>query len=126
MIPTEGCVTINIEAMPLASVKEWRARIGSSWCALGRPFKASKSPGNYRSLAALSGSAMLQAICALMVMVLALTRATTIEFIRGAKSVNGCVNDCRRQIKSEWRTMIYGVSWNSPLHSFNSTMGYIF
>ena len=25
--------------MPLGSVAEWRARIGSSWCALGRPFK---------------------------------------------------------------------------------------
>ena len=25
--------------MPLASNEEWRARIGSSWCALGRPFK---------------------------------------------------------------------------------------
>ena len=26
--------------MPLASVDEWRARIGSSWCALGRPVKS--------------------------------------------------------------------------------------
>ena len=25
--------------MPIASNEEWRARIGSSWCALGRPFK---------------------------------------------------------------------------------------
>ena len=25
--------------MPFWSVGEWRARIGSSWCALGRPFK---------------------------------------------------------------------------------------
>ena len=24
--------------MPLWSVEEWRARIGSSWCALGRPY----------------------------------------------------------------------------------------
>ena len=24
--------------MPLASIEEWRAHIGSSWCALGRPF----------------------------------------------------------------------------------------
>ena len=103
MIPTEGCVTINIEAMPLASVKEWRARIGSSWCALGRPFKASKSPGNYRSFAALSGSAMLQAVYtyALMAMVLALTRDTAAVFIRGTESINGCVNECQRQIKSE-------------------------
>ena len=29
--------------MPLGSVTEWRARIGSSWCALGRPFKT-RSP----------------------------------------------------------------------------------
>ena len=25
--------------MPYWSIGEWRARIGSSWCALGRPFK---------------------------------------------------------------------------------------
>ena len=29
--------------MPLGSIEEWRARIGSSWCALGRPFKT-RSP----------------------------------------------------------------------------------
>ena len=29
--------------MPQGSVAEWRARIGSSWCALGRPFKT-RSP----------------------------------------------------------------------------------
>lgn len=31
--------------MPLWSNEEWRARIGSSWCALGRPMK-SGSPGS--------------------------------------------------------------------------------
>ena len=34
--------------MPLESIAEWRARIGSSWCALGHPFK-SKSSGAVRS-----------------------------------------------------------------------------
>ena len=29
--------------MPLWSIGEWRARIGSSWCALGRPFKTNLS-----------------------------------------------------------------------------------
>ena len=29
--------------MPLGSIAEWRARIGSSWCALGQPFKT-RSP----------------------------------------------------------------------------------
>ena len=29
--------------MPAWSIAEWRARIGSSWCTLGRPFKA-RSP----------------------------------------------------------------------------------
>ena len=94
--------TSNYEAMPLASVEEWRARIGSCWCALGRPFKTSKSPGNYRSFAILSESAVLQAIYALMMaMVLALTRDTAVVFIRGAESINGYVNECQRQIKSE-------------------------
>lgn len=26
--------------MPFGSIAEWRARIGSSWCALGRPLNA--------------------------------------------------------------------------------------
>ena len=29
--------------MPLWSIAEWRARIGSSWCAIGRPFKTKSS-----------------------------------------------------------------------------------
>ena len=29
--------------MPAWSIAEWRARIGASWCALGRPFKT-RSP----------------------------------------------------------------------------------
>ena len=98
---TEGVSQINIHvgvAMPLASVEEWRARIGSSWCALGRLFKTSiKSPGDYRrSFSAVSGSATLQAVYALMVMVLALTRDTAVVFVRGVER-----NECQRQIKSE-------------------------
>ena len=88
--------------MPLASVEEWRARVGSSWCALGRPFKTSKSSGNYRSFAAVSGSVMLQVVYALMAMVLALTQDTTVVFVRGIEHINECINECRRQIyKSE-------------------------
>ena len=84
--------------MPLASVEEWRARIGSSWFALARPFKTSKLSENYRSFAALSGGVMLQAVYALMV--LALTRDAG-AYVRGAKSINGCINECQRRIKSE-------------------------
>ena len=87
--------------MPLASVEEWRARIGSSWCALGRPFKISNSSGNYRSFAALSGSAMLQAVYELMAMVLALTRDATVVFVREVEHINGCISECQRQIESE-------------------------
>jgi hypothetical protein len=78
--------------MPLASIEEWRARIGSCWYTLGRPFKTRKSSGNYRSYAAaLSGSAILQAVHALMAMVL----------VQGVESINGCVIECQRWIKSE-------------------------
>ena len=78
--------------MPLASVEEWRARIGSSWCALGRPFKTNKSSGNHQSLSyALSGRAMLQAVYLLMALIL----------VQGVKFVNGCVTECPRQLKSE-------------------------
>ena len=35
--------TCPVVSMPLGSIAEWRVRIGSSWCALGRPFKA-RSP----------------------------------------------------------------------------------
>ena len=45
---------------------------------------------------------MLQAVYALVAMVLALTRDAAVVFVRGAESVNnGCVNECQRQIKSE-------------------------
>lgn len=37
---TRVSLTIN---MPAWSIDEWRARIGSSWCAVGRPFKT-RSP----------------------------------------------------------------------------------
>ena len=33
----------RLQSMPLGSIAEWRARIGSSWCALGWPFKT-RSP----------------------------------------------------------------------------------
>ena len=86
--------------MPLASVEEWRARIGSCWCALGKPFKTSKSSGNhYHSYAeALSGTAMLGAVYALIAMVLVL----------GVEGINGCVNECQRQIKSEFNIATSG------------------
>ena len=122
LIPDDaGCVTINIYvcvAMPLASVEEWRARIGSSWCALGRPFKMRKSSGNYRSFGAVSGSAMLQAIASvyvLVAMVLALTRDTTVAaLVRGVESINGCVSECQRQIKSE-----FGQNYSTDLKNAN-------
>ena len=94
--------TINIkgyEAMPLASVEEWKARIGSCWCALGRRFKANKSSGNYQSFTILSGSAVLQTVYALVAMVL--TQDTAVVFVRGVESINECVSECQRQIKSE-------------------------
>ena len=36
-------IFILLLAMPLGSNQEWRARIGSSWCALGRPLKSKSS-----------------------------------------------------------------------------------
>ena len=82
--------------MPLASVEEWRARIGSCWRALGRLFKASKSSGKYQSYAAaLSGSAMLQAVYAMM--------AISMIFVRhGIERSNGYIMECPRGIKSEF------------------------
>ena len=83
-------------AMPFASVEDWRARIGLCWCALGRPFKTSTLLSeDYQPCAALSGSAVLQAVCALMAVVL----------VQGIESINGCVIKCQRRIKSEsvWR-----------------------
>ena len=57
--------------MPLWSIGEWRARIGSSWCALGRPFKT-RSPfrgGGRRVLRALIRSDMVTMIIMLMVFI---------------------------------------------------------
>ena len=47
MIPS---VCYSLSTMPLWSVQEWRARIGTSWCALGRPIRSKssyRSRGNY-------------------------------------------------------------------------------
>ena len=88
------CVSV---AMPLWSNEEWRARIGSCWCALGRPFKTDKSSGDYQSCA-LSGRAMLQAVYVLMAMIL----------VQGVKSINGCVNECQRQLKSKSNRQLQG------------------
>ena len=79
--------------MPLWSNEEWRARIGSCWCALGRPFKTDKSSGSYPSCA-LSGRAI-QAVYVLMALIL----------VQGLKSINECVIGCRRQLKSELQTI---------------------
>ena len=57
--------------MPLWSIGEWRARIGFSWCALGRPFKT-RSPfrgGGGRVLRALTRSDMVTMIIMLMVFI---------------------------------------------------------
>ena len=54
--------------MPLWSIGEWRARIGSSWCALGRPFKI-RSPfrgGGERVLRALTQTDVVTMIVVLM------------------------------------------------------------
>ena len=40
-----SCIT-----MPLWSNEEWRARIGSSWCAIGRPFKCKSSTNHQGNL----------------------------------------------------------------------------
>ena len=59
--------------MPLWSIGEWRARIGSSWCALGQPFKT-RSPfrrggGGGRVLRALTQSDVVTMIIMLMVFI---------------------------------------------------------
>ena len=75
--------------MPFASVEDWRARIGSCWCVLGRPFK-SKSSGNHQSHAHISGRAMLQAVNVL-----------TLILVLGVKNINQYITECQRQLKSE-------------------------
>ena len=58
--------------MPLWSIGEWRARIGSSWCALGWPFKT-RSPlgggGGRRVLRALTRTDVVTMIIMLMVFI---------------------------------------------------------
>jgi hypothetical protein len=58
--------------MPLWSIGEWRAHIGSSWCALGRRFKT-RSPfrggGGGRVLRALTQSDVVTMIIMLMVFI---------------------------------------------------------
>ena len=76
--------------MPLWSNEEWRARIGSCRCVLGRPLTTDKSSGNYQSNE-LCGKNILQAVYILMSLIP----------VQGIKSINGCVTDCQRLVKSE-------------------------
>ena len=55
--------------MPLWSIGEWRARIGSSWCVLGRPFKIRSPFRGGRVLRALTRSDVVTMIIMLMVFI---------------------------------------------------------
>ena len=79
--------------MPLASVEDWRARIGSCWCVLSRPFNTGKSTDQQRPLSQppLPGRAMLHALNVFVAVILVL----------GIKTISKFISECRRQLKSE-------------------------
>ena len=49
--------------MPLESIQEWRARIGSSWCALGHPMKSKSPRGTGRPKRCRSGGGKMLSSC---------------------------------------------------------------
>ena len=103
--------------MPLASVQEWRARIGSSWCALGRVFKTGKSPGDLYHFHAMSGRAMLQAMYVLNALIFAYFT------VQGIKIVNGCATECSRQLKSKLNMQLANIM-HAPQINFPCTAQY--
>lgn len=64
--------------MPLDSIQEWRARIGSSWCALGRPMKSKSPHGTGRPKRCRSGGGKILSSCVQDHPVFVLTVLTTL------------------------------------------------
>ena len=99
----------NLVTMPLWSNEEWRARIGSCWCALGRPGKSAAMSGNHQSynrlIVLLSGRTMLQAVYVLLTLIL----------VQGVKSINERVTGCRTRLSE---SMTYG-SLSYTVTNFN-------
>ena len=101
------CFMGNVCNMPLASVEDWRARIGSCWCVLARPFKTGRSTETeqYRpqfAMPPLSGRAMLHALNVFVAMILVLGVKNISKFISECR---GLVSECRRQLESERGTI---------------------
>ena len=57
--------------MPLWSVEEWRARIGSCWCALGRPFNTRFTRNRGKSRRVLTLHQLLTMVIMLMLLIVA-------------------------------------------------------
>ena len=58
-------------AMPLWSVEEWRARIGSCWCALGRPFNTRFTRNRGKSRRVLTLRQLLTMVIMMMLLIVA-------------------------------------------------------
>ena len=78
--------------MPSASVEEWRARIGSSWCALGRPIKRRFVSGGGVMPDPLSGEAMLQVVYVLIML-------TLVVMIWRIRKINIRITEYHKELK---------------------------
>jgi hypothetical protein len=91
--------------MPLWSNEEWRARIGSSWCAIGRPFKCHSSTSHHQGnvfghlLLSISAERMLQ--CGFLL--------TMIAIVTGCDHLTGLIKRCKRATKGN---NYYGTKWS--------------
>ena len=85
--------------MPLGSVEEWRARIGSSWCALGRPVKSVCGGGVTRPM---SGEVMLQVLYVLMML-------TLVVVIQRVRKMNKSLSDYHKELRSKTKLIIISL-----------------
>ena len=78
--------------MPLWSNEEWKARIGSSWCAIGRSIKCKSSVSHGSGTLQLSGGTMLQVVSMVMMMIL-------MAIITGIDTIKNQLTGCRRALQ---------------------------
>ena len=104
---TFSLVSISVSTMPLGSVQEWRARIGSSWCALGRAIKSAVSGGG--PTRQLCGEAMLQVLYVLMML-------TLVVVIQRIRKINKCVSGYHMELRSKQiYSRSYFMAYTPPL-----------
>lgn len=87
-------VCIGKTDMPLWSVEEWRARIGSCWCTLGRPFNTRSTRSGGKSQRVLTLHQVTTMVIAMMLLIAANLLLCAIQHKVFLSASELCVSTC--------------------------------